>query len=202
MVKSEGSARPNQYFSFGPDAVPERTTYLACDRHLPRIPSGVVSYEPPVPMLSQLASRVPTGAQWLYEPKFDGFRGLLCRSSDGLVRLTSRQGKDLTDWFPELAQAGKCLPRSTVLDGEIVIADAEGRADLWRSSAKAGRSFAAQPANRGQLPGDSSGLRHARVCRHKPQAAATRRTAPSPGGRAPRPASMLAVDPADVGPES
>jgi bifunctional non-homologous end joining protein LigD len=81
-------------------------------------------------MLSQLASRVPTGAQWLYEPKFDGFRGLLRRSSDGLVRLTSRQGKDLTDWFPELAQAGKCLPRSTVLDGEIVIADGEGRADF------------------------------------------------------------------------
>ena len=81
-------------------------------------------------MLSQLASRVPTGAQWLYEPKFDGFRGLLRRSSDGLVRLTSRQGKDLTDWFPELAQAGKCLPRSTVLDGEIVIADDEGRADF------------------------------------------------------------------------
>jgi len=81
-------------------------------------------------MLSQLASRVPTGAQWLYEPKFDGFRGLLCRSSDGLVRLTSRQGKDLTDWFPELAQAGKCLPRSTVLDGEIVVADSEGRADF------------------------------------------------------------------------
>jgi len=81
-------------------------------------------------MLSQLASRVPTGAQWLYEPKFDGFRGLLRQSSDGLVRLTSRQGKDLTDWFPELAQAGKCLPRSTVLDGEIVIADDEGRADF------------------------------------------------------------------------
>jgi bifunctional non-homologous end joining protein LigD len=69
-------------------------------------------------------------AQWLYEPKFDGFRGLLCRSSDGLVRLASRQGKDLTDWFPELAQAGKCLPRSTVLDGEIVVADEEGRADF------------------------------------------------------------------------
>ncbi len=81
-------------------------------------------------MLSQLAPRVPTGAQGLYEPKFDGFRGLLCRSSDGLVRLTSRQGKDLTDWFPELAQAGKCLPRSTVLDGEIVVADSEGRADF------------------------------------------------------------------------
>jgi ATP-dependent DNA ligase len=44
--------------------------------------------------------------------------------------LTSRQGKDLTDWFPALAQAGKCLPPSTVLDGEIVIADEEGRADF------------------------------------------------------------------------
>jgi hypothetical protein len=59
---------------------------------------------------------VPTGAQWLYEPKFDGFRGLLRQSSDGLVRLTSRQGMDLTDCFPELAQAGTCLPRSTVRD--------------------------------------------------------------------------------------
>jgi ATP-dependent DNA ligase len=81
-------------------------------------------------MLSQQASRVPTGAQWLYEPKFDGFRGLLRRSSDGLVRLTSRQGKNLTDWFPELAQAGKCLPQSTVIDGEIVVADEDGRADF------------------------------------------------------------------------
>jgi len=95
-----------------------------------RIPSGIVSFESPVPMLSQLASRVPTGAQWLYEPKFDGFRGLLHRSIDGLVRLSSRQGKDLSDWFPELAQAGKSLPRSTILDGEIVIADEEGRADF------------------------------------------------------------------------
>src|SRR6266852_3676751 len=60
------------------------------------VSSGVVSFEPPVPMLSQLASRVPTGKQWLYEPKFDGFRGLLRQSSDGLVRLTSRQGKDLS----------------------------------------------------------------------------------------------------------
>ncbi len=81
-------------------------------------------------MLSQLASRLPTGAQWLYEPKFDGFRGLLRQSSEGLVRLTSRQGRDLTDWFPELALASKCLPRSTVLDGEIVIADEDGRADF------------------------------------------------------------------------
>jgi ATP-dependent DNA ligase len=69
-------------------------------------------------------------SHWLYEPKFDGFRGLLCQSSDGSVRVTSRQGKDLTDWFLELAKAGKCLPPSTVLDGEIVIADGEGRADF------------------------------------------------------------------------
>jgi bifunctional non-homologous end joining protein LigD len=77
-------------------------------------------------MLSQLAARVPTGKQWLFEPKFDGFRSLLRQSGDGLVRLTSRQGKDLTGWFPELAQAGKSLPPSTVLDGEIVIADEHG----------------------------------------------------------------------------
>jgi 2-polyprenyl-6-methoxyphenol hydroxylase-like FAD-dependent oxidoreductase len=72
-------------------------------------------------------------------PKFDGFRGLLRRSSDGdLVRLTSRQGKDLTDWLPEPAQAGKCLPRSTVLDGDlhsrtIEILDQRGIADRFLS---------------------------------------------------------------------
>jgi ATP-dependent DNA ligase len=89
-------------------------------------------------MLSQLAARLPTGRQWLYEPKFDGFRGLLRRSSDGVVRLTSRQGKDLTGWFPELAQAGKSLPPSTVLDGEIVIADEHGQADFGALQSRLG----------------------------------------------------------------
>jgi len=96
-------------------------------------------------MLSQLASRVPTGAQRLYEPKFDGFRELLRRSSDGLVRLTSCQGKDLTDWFPELAQAGKCLPRSTVLDGEIVIADAEVVGCIDRAPTRVERDLELSP---------------------------------------------------------
>ena len=126
----EGSAGCHPLLSFRHEGKAEPTAIWRATPRLPRIRSGVVSFEPTVPMLSQLASRVPTGAQWLYEPKFDGFRGLLRRSSDGLVRLTSRQGKDLTDWFPELAQAGKCLPGSTVLDGEIVIADDEGRADF------------------------------------------------------------------------
>src|SRR5216683_8097973 len=111
-------------------------------------------------MLSQLASRVPTGAQWLYEPKFDGFRGLLRQSSDGLVRLTSRQGKDLIDWFPELARAGKCLPQSTVIDGEIVVGDEKGRADFGALQRRLGIGSRRSSQNRGEVPGGSAGLRN------------------------------------------
>src|SRR5438128_644301 len=80
----------------------------------------------PIPMLANLATRLPAGSTWRYEPKLDGFRGLLGRDCDSHVSLTSRNGKDVLRWFPELAQAGKAVPAGTTLDGEIVIADEEG----------------------------------------------------------------------------
>ncbi len=84
----------------------------------------------PIPMLATLATRLPSGSAWRYEPKLDGFRGLLGRDCDGGVSLTSRNGKDLLGWFPELGQAGKTLPAGTVVDGEIVIANDAGVADF------------------------------------------------------------------------
>jgi ATP-dependent DNA ligase len=81
-------------------------------------------------MLARLEATLPRGSDWRYEPKFDGFRGLLWRTSGGKVHLLSRNLKDLNGAFPELVRAGEVLPSETLVDGEIVIADATGAADF------------------------------------------------------------------------
>jgi ATP-dependent DNA ligase len=102
----------------------------------------------PSPMLAQLQKRLPIGDQWRYEPKLDGFRGLLWRRGDNGVQLLSRNLKDLTSCFPELASAGQSLPPNTLVDGEIIIVNAEGSSDFgalqrrlavaWRDARVAG----------------------------------------------------------------
>src|SRR4051794_9943060 len=65
---------------------------------------------------------IPRGAEWQYEPKWDGFRCLLSRQ-DASVDLRSKSGEDLGRYFPELVQAALQLKASAfVLDGEIVVA--------------------------------------------------------------------------------
>jgi ATP-dependent DNA ligase len=106
--------------------------------------------EVPAPMLARLESSLPRGAEWRYEPKLDGFRGLLWRSPNGQVRLLSRNLKDLAPSFPELLRAGASLPEDTVLDGEIVIADDKGCADFGALQQRlgVGRRAASQVALR------------------------------------------------------
>ncbi|SJM55504.1 ATP-dependent DNA ligase LigC [Agrococcus casei LMG 22410] len=55
----------------------------------------------------------------LYEPKWDGFRLVIVRDED--VSLWSRQGKDLTRYFPELIAAAELLPEGVIVDGEAVV---------------------------------------------------------------------------------
>jgi ATP-dependent DNA ligase len=74
-------------------------------------------------MLARLESKLPRGARWWYEPKLDGFRGLLLRRSETVVELVSRNRRDLSRWFPEIVGAGRALPVDILVDGEIVIAD-------------------------------------------------------------------------------
>ena len=64
---------------------------------------------------------VPTGEEWQYEPKWDGFRCLLMRDS-GAVTMYSKSGQDLARYFPEVVIAALTLrEKSFVLDGEIVV---------------------------------------------------------------------------------
>jgi ATP-dependent DNA ligase len=87
-------------------------------------------------MLARLASHLPIGNCWRYEPKFDGFRGLVTLTADGHVRVTSRNGEDLSRWFPEIAQEGTVLPPGTIVDGELVVADATARSDFGALQAR------------------------------------------------------------------
>jgi len=78
---------------------------------------------PPLkPMLAKRAEKLPKGDDWLYEPKWDGFRALVFRDGDE-VYLQSRDTKPLFRYFPELeAPLLEQLPERCVIDGEVVIA--------------------------------------------------------------------------------
>ncbi|MGM1017409.1 MAG: ATP-dependent DNA ligase [Actinomycetota bacterium] len=86
-------------------------------------------YDIPAPMLAKAAAAVPDPARTtgglLFEPKWDGFRGLI--SWDGKnVEIGSRGAKPLTRYFPELVDAiPRLLPHPCLLDGEIVVATGE-----------------------------------------------------------------------------
>ena len=84
-------------------------------------------FEPPLePMLAKLSEALPPAGDWLYEPKWDGFRALVFRDG-GEVYTQSRDLKPLDRYFPELAGPFRSqLPERCVLDGEIVIAGADG----------------------------------------------------------------------------
>jgi ATP-dependent DNA ligase len=71
-------------------------------------------------MEAELVSELPQGGGWRYEPKWDGFRGVL-ESDGGELALWSRNGRPLLRYFPELREVGELLPPHSALDGEIVI---------------------------------------------------------------------------------
>jgi ATP-dependent DNA ligase len=76
---------------------------------------------PVSPMLAATAATLPTGDQWRFEPKWDGFRCIVVRDGDSL-ELTSRNERPLTRYFPEvLGPLAEQLPDRIVLDGELAI---------------------------------------------------------------------------------
>jgi ATP-dependent DNA ligase len=80
-------------------------------------------------MLAKLSHDIPDGNQWIYEPKWDGFRALVFKAGDDLF-IQSRDLKPLGRYFPELeVTLRRELPDRCVLDGEIVIAT-DGRLDF------------------------------------------------------------------------
>jgi ATP-dependent DNA ligase len=73
------------------------------------------------PMEAQLVDELPTGKQWQYEPKWDGFRCLAFRDGDK-IDLMSKAGKPLARYFPDLVETLRAVKaKRFVLDAEIVI---------------------------------------------------------------------------------
>ena len=74
------------------------------------------------PMEARLVAALPRGADWQYEPKWDGFRCIAWKEGDR-VALRSRSGKPLGRYFPEIETLLSAAPaKRFVLDGELLIA--------------------------------------------------------------------------------
>jgi ATP-dependent DNA ligase len=82
---------------------------------------------PPIePMLAKLVEEVPQGGDFLFEPKWDGFRAIVFRGKDD-VYIQSRELRPLDRYFPELhAVLLAQLPGGVVVDGEIVMPTPHG----------------------------------------------------------------------------
>jgi ATP-dependent DNA ligase len=77
---------------------------------------------PPIqPQLARSAKELPTGDQWRYEPKWDGFRTIVFKDGDD-VHLQSRNGRPMNRYFPDVVEQAQALPAERlVLDGEMVV---------------------------------------------------------------------------------
>lgn len=77
-------------------------------------------------MLLLPTAKLPDGPGWLIELKLDGYRALAIKSG-GKLELRSRNDRDFNARYPRLVEALQPMPDETVLDGEVVALDAEGR---------------------------------------------------------------------------
>jgi len=143
-LESHGGAKPAQARTTAPPAAastsaPEgaspATTRTSTPTAQPGRSAAVRSVLEEGPMLATLGTTpsISSDEDWAYEMKWDGIRALveIDPSADPTVRLTSRNGNDLTAAYPELAAAAQAVDGHTaVLDGEIVALDGRGRPDF------------------------------------------------------------------------
>jgi ATP-dependent DNA ligase len=98
----------------------------------------MLSLRPPgfiEPCLPTISRTVPTGREWAFEIKHDGFR-FICRREGERVRVFSRNGHDWSAQLPAIVVALRALPvRSGILDGEGVICGMDGVSDFDRMRA-------------------------------------------------------------------
>jgi bifunctional non-homologous end joining protein LigD len=96
------------------------------------------------PMLCQTAESAFSDPAWLYELKYDGYRGQ-ATAGMGHSTLRYRSGQIATERFPEIASALRALPyRNLILDGELVFFDHLGKPDFQKLAARAQLSRASE----------------------------------------------------------
>src|SRR5687767_6989151 len=98
------------------------------------------------PMKARLSENLPNSGDWVYEIKFDGFRGLALKNGSE-VRLISRNNRELGPKFPAVISALRKLPcNQLLLDGELVALDQQGRSSFQLLQGS------------GEVSGETSGL--------------------------------------------
>ncbi len=106
------------------------------------------------PCLAELRKTPPTGSEWSWDIKWDGYRLAVHVEPTG-VRLLTRGGYDWTHRFPAIAESAQSLqPTTMILDGEAVVLDKQGRSDFNLLQ----RSLGANGKNGGKLPSRNSVL--------------------------------------------
>jgi DNA ligase D-like protein (predicted ligase) len=78
------------------------------------------------PMLLLRTESLPQGSDWMYEIKLDGYRALGVKQGDK-VELLSRNGNRFNERYPAIVKGLAGLPNETVIDGEIVVLDQQGK---------------------------------------------------------------------------
>ncbi|HWS17932.1 MAG TPA: DNA ligase D [Candidatus Elarobacter sp.] len=115
---------------------------------------GAVKAEMPAslePMLATLGNSVPSGTDWLYEVKWDGYRAM-CFIEGGKVRMLSRRGTKLDKQFAAVAAAlaQSVKGETAIIDGEVVALDNNGNPSFQRLQNMTG--FGTKPAVKGAAP--------------------------------------------------
>jgi bifunctional non-homologous end joining protein LigD len=90
------------------------------------------------PMLLGEVKKAFSDPEWLFEIKYDGYR-CLAEVRNGTAQLKSRNGSNMTAWFPEVVRALATLKGSHIFDGEIAVLDEVGRSDFNRLQDRAKR---------------------------------------------------------------
>jgi ATP-dependent DNA ligase len=82
-------------------------------------------------MLLLRTDKLPEEPGWLHELKFDGYRALAIKTGDRL-QLRPRNDNDFGARYPTILKALAPMPDETVIDGEVVALDPEGRPSFNR----------------------------------------------------------------------
>lgn len=99
-----------------------------------KVPKRAIAAGSVEPMLCQTADAAFSSPDWIFELKYDGFR-MMAHGGMGQCKLRYRSGLDPTDRYPEITSAVRALPiPELLLDGEIVMLDAEGKPDFHKLS--------------------------------------------------------------------
>jgi DNA ligase D-like protein (predicted ligase) len=78
------------------------------------------------PMLAKPTEQLPSGPDWVYEVKLDGYRTIVMKKR-GRMTIFSRRGNVVNGRYPKMPASFDFLPDNTMVDGELVVLDAEGK---------------------------------------------------------------------------